>query len=101
MTETLISPTDGTLSSVWQQSTSYGWKASAYVKSTNYASEATLETPELDLTDYSSATLTFKHAANFVSGDITDILSVEVECDGDVTVLTIPTWPLGSKLDLR
>lgn len=96
MTETLISPTDGTLSSVWQQSTSYGWKASAYVKSTNYASEATLETPELDLTDYSSATLTFSHAANYVSGDITDVLSVEVECDGDVTVLTVPTWPSGS-----
>lgn len=96
MTETLLSPTDGTPSSVWQQSTSYGWKASAYVSGKNYASESTLETPELDLTGYSTVTLTFNHAANYVSGDITGILGVEVECGGDVTLLTVPTWPSGS-----
>ncbi len=84
----------GSLDRVWTQTTKYGWKASAYVSGKACAAEATLTTPEIDLTDGKTATLTFSHAVNFTKTPSED-LSVEVECDGETRVLSVPNWPEG------
>lgn len=53
---------------VWSYAGSnYGMKASSYVGGKNLASEALLVSPEIDLTDAESATLTFNHALNFLN----------------------------------
>ena len=80
---------------VWTTDSKYGWKGTAFYNYTYYAADATLTTPEIDLTDYSSATLTFSHAANYVSVPA-DVLSVEVVCDGQAVALDGITWPRGS-----
>jgi len=93
----------GSLSYVWQQTSSYGWKGSAY-KSGSVAAESYLVSPVIDLTSASAATLSFSHAANYLNGAAcTDFLSVCVSTnlDGDVTkaswvTLDVPTWPAGS-----
>ena len=52
-------------------------------------------TPELDLTGYATATLTFSHAANFFASPA-DALAVEVICDGVATPLNGINWPRGN-----
>lgn len=94
MTATIISPSDGSLSNVWTKSSTYGWKASAYISGTKQASEATVTTPEIDLSEYKDITLTFEHAVKFAASP-SSVLSVEVECEGKVTTLSVPTWPAG------
>lgn len=66
-------------SNIWLQTAKYGWKATAYVSSTktNHVGDATLSLPEIDLTDYQSATLTLNQAINFANGKALDYLSVE------------------------
>lgn len=90
---------NGSLSAVWTQSETYGWKASAYSSGKSNASEATLTTPEIDLTgDYNSVTLSFEHAVKFAASP-SSVLSVEVEADGVLSQLDIPTWPVGNSWD--
>ncbi|MDD7724887.1 MAG: choice-of-anchor J domain-containing protein, partial [Bacteroidales bacterium] len=89
-----ISPSDGSLSNVWTKSSTYGWKASAYISGAKQASEATVTTPEIDLSEYKDITLTFEHAVKFAASP-SSVLSVEVECEGKVTTLSVPTWPAG------
>lgn len=84
----------GDLTSVWTQTASYGWKASAYASGAAHEAEATLTTPEIDLTAYASATLTFSHAVNFSSAP-SDALTVSVICDETETALSVPSWPSG------
>lgn len=79
-----IAKNESTYSNIWTQSSKYGWKASAYAKK-NYASDATLSLPEIDLTDYNSATLTINQALNFANGKGLDYLSVEVTTTDDET----------------
>lgn len=81
------------LSNVWTRSSSYGWKGTAYYSKTNHAADSRLVTPEIDLTGYSSATLTFSHACNFFNANAADMCSVEVTCDGETTTLGEITWP--------
>ena len=98
----------GGLNYVWQQTSSYGWKASAYLQG-NHATESYILSPVIDLTSVSAATLTFSHAANYLNGAAcTDFLSVYISTrtsgdifatlyDGAVTdKLSVPTWPSGS-----
>lgn len=85
--------TDGSLT-VWQRDSKYGWKGTGYISGQRHDCEATLSLPAIDLSDYASATLTFKHAVNFCS-DPSAALAVEVECGGQTTVLTGITWPRG------
>ena len=81
---------------MWTRSTSYGWVGSAYQNSVTYAADASLVSKEIDLTEYSSATLNFSHACN--KGVLTpqETYSVEVRCNGETTVLSGITWPKGT-----
>lgn len=86
------------LSAVWVRTSSYGWKGSAYYNKTNYDAQALLTTPEIDLSDYVSATLTFSHAVNFCTSP-SDYLTVSVidAQTGTATSLNDKvTWPAGS-----
>lgn len=81
---------------VWQPDNQYGWKGTAYKGSANKA-DATLYTPEIDLTGYSTAILNFSHAVNFCKANSPEtVLFVEVLCDGQTTVLNGIKWPKGS-----
>ncbi len=75
-----IDKNEGTNEAIWIQTSSYGWKATAYVSSTktNYAADATLTLPEIDLTDYKDAKLTINQAINFAKGNALKYLSVLV-----------------------
>lgn len=82
---------------IWQQTSKYGWKATAYANSINNAADASIVSPEIDLTGYSEAKLNFSHALNYIKTDSPqERLSVEVRCDGTTTVLSGITWPNGN-----
>lgn len=85
---------------VWSYAGSnYGMKASSYVGGKNLASEALLVSPEIDLTDAESATLTFNHALNFLNtGKIDEHIALLARKAGaaDWTTVEIPTKPAGS-----
>ena len=83
---------------VWTRDVKYGWKGTAYVNSVKNEAEAYLVTPELDLTAYKSATLQFAHAVNYAANP-SEVLSVEVRCEGETTTLNGFTWPEGTKWD--
>lgn len=84
------------LSYVWTWSGSYGMKASAFLNNTNYASESWLISPVIDLSQLTSATLTFQQAGNFFS-DMQADCSVLVSTDRqDWTPLTVEGWPEGN-----
>ena len=80
---------------VWTRDSKYGWKGTGFLNYTAYACDASLTTPEIDLTEYASATLTFSHAANYFASPA-DVLSVEVICDGQTTALDGINWPRGT-----
>lgn len=80
---------------VWKLDSKYGWKGTGYSNNTNYACDASLTTPEIDLTEYSTATLSFSHAANFFASPSAR-LSVEVICNGETTTLSGINWPKGT-----
>lgn len=80
---------------VWIRDTKYGWKGTGYANNRAYAAEATLTSPEIDLTGFSEATLTFNHAINFCKSP-ESTFSVEVICDGTTTALDGITWPAGN-----
>lgn len=84
------------LNYIWTWSGSYGMKASAFLNNTNYASESWLISPVIDLSQLTSATLTFQQAGNFFS-DMQADCSVLVSTDRqDWTPLTVEGWPEGS-----
>lgn len=84
------------LSYVWTWSGSYGMKASAFVNDTNLPSESWLISPAIDLSQLTSATLTFQQAGNFFSDMQTDC-SVLVSTDRqNWTRLTVEGWPEGN-----
>lgn len=80
---------------VWRLDNKYGWKGTAFANNTNNAADASVVTPEMDLTGYATATLTFSHAANFFASPA-DALAVEVICDGVATPLNGINWPRGN-----
>lgn len=85
---------------VWKTDSKYGWKGSAFYSNTNHAADATLLTPEIDLTGCNKATLWFNHAVNFCASPSTT-LSVEVICDGETTVLSGIEWPAGKNWNFK
>ncbi len=79
---------------VWTNTASYGWKASGYYKSTNYACRSELVLPAIDLTGYQNITLTFDHALNYCTDN--SQLQVSVRYGTNNVVLNDITWPSGS-----
>lgn len=84
------------IDAIWKYNSKYGMVATAYVNSTNYASESWIISPKFDLSGASKATLTLHHAINFfTSVDVakTEVL-VKVSTDGtNWTNLTLTGWP--------
>lgn len=76
--ESIVS-NDSPHSNIWIRTDEYGWKATAF-KGSNYAAEATLSLPEVDLTDYDDAKLTISQAVNYGGkGKAQDYLKVELK----------------------
>lgn len=83
-----------TLAYVWQQTTQYGMKASAFADNANHATESWLISPEFDLANVTEATLSFSHARKF--GEL-DQLSVKAKAgEGEWADLAVSVWPDGS-----
>lgn len=81
---------------VWAWSGQYGMKASAFKNNTNLPSESWLISPAIDLSQLTSATLTFEQAGNFFS-DMQADCSVLVSTDRqNWTRLTVEGWPEGN-----
>lgn len=96
------SPSSASGISVWSNTAEYGWKGSGTRGSsanlTRYATDATLLTPEIDLSDYKSAWFEFEHAVNFAVAPY-DGLTVVARVDGENHPLHVRRWPLGNKWD--
>ena len=80
---------------IWTRDAQYGWKGTAF-KGSNYAAEATLSLPEVDLTEYDDAKLTINQAVNFGKGKALDYLSIVVRSvepeDGAVEISPLPDF---------
>ena len=81
---------------VWQQSTSYGYKASAYVSGTSYAAESWLVSQVFDLTSATQVALSINQTFNKgQEGDLFADCVVKVTKDGtnweDIKFATMPT----------
>ena len=91
---------DEALSRVWYVSTSFGYCASGYLDSdeANHAAESWLISPAFDLTNATSAQVSFNHAANKFNGAVTDQLALYATTDGGTnwTKLTVDQWPTGT-----
>lgn len=89
------------ISSVWQNSATYGWVGKASTGSSNYGNlkqyeaDATLYTPEIDLTHYLVAYLSFDHACNYATAP-SEVHSVTVtDSEGNTEILPVTKWPTG------
>jgi len=85
--------------SIWLTSTSYGMVATAFKSSVNYASEAWLISPEVDLTNQATAKMRFEHAINYVTiANMKNEMSLHISEDNGSTwvPLTIPVYPAGN-----
>lgn len=81
------------INGVWKNDPDYGWKASAYVNNTNYATESWLISPGITLPAVKSY-LSFKHAMKF--GNKSQ-LSVHISMDkSNWTELNVTAWPSGA-----
>lgn len=88
------------ISSVWSRNASYGWvgKGATGTGATlvKHATDATLYSPEVDLTSRRAAALTFEHALNFCTDHAKYVSVSVIDVATDVaTPLTVPTWPSG------
>lgn len=88
------------LSYVWNTSSSYGMKASAYVSSKNHATESWLISPYISLLDAEDPVLIFDQASKFFS-NFTEELSVWGSTDfaGDVTACQWTHIPFNQDAD--
>ena len=88
------------LSYVWNTSSSYGMKASAYVSSKNHATESWLISPYITLLDADDPVLIFDQASKFFS-NFTEELSVWGSTDfaGDVTACQWTHIPFNQDAD--
>lgn len=79
--------------SIWRYDAKYGMKASAYISGVKNASESWLVSPQIDLSELTSATLTFSHAGNFF-GDIKSETAVMASADGETwTQVEVSAYP--------
>jgi endonuclease I len=85
---------------IWKGDASYGAKASAYINSACTVSDAWLITPVIDLSDYTSATLSFEHAGNKFNSKNNLISACKVcvreEDSSTWTEITVNNWPAGT-----
>lgn len=87
-------------SQIWTRDSKWGWKGTAYKSKTCYAADATLWTPEIDLTNYASAVMDISHAVNFISnGTVSDALHIVIDDGQGLTTLNNVIWPEGSSWD--
>lgn len=97
--ESIIS-NDSPHNNIWTHTSQYGWKATTF-KGSNYAAEATLSLPEVDLTGYDDAKLTINQAINFAKGKALDYLKVELKSvdtsDGTVEETQLTDFAVPSK----
>ena len=89
--ESIIS-NDSPYDNIWKCDPQYGWKATAF-KGSNYAAEATLSLPEVDLTGYDDAKLTISQAVRYGKGKALDYLKVELK-SVDTSDGTVEETPL-------
>ncbi len=89
--ENIIS-NDSPYDNIWTRDPQYGWKATAF-KGSNYAAEATLSLPEVDLTGYDDAKLTISQAVRYGKGKALDYLKVELK-SVDTSDGTVEETPL-------
>ena len=82
------------LTYVWQWDASYKYmKASAY-KGGNYATSATVTSPEIDLTVYKDAALQFEQVGNFFKGNMQNDVKVLVSANGgEFEAVEVAPWP--------
>jgi hypothetical protein len=88
----------GTNTDVWTRSDKYGWVANSYIstESTRYASDGTLITSAIDLTDCTHAYVQFEHSVNYLT-EPTAYLSVYIESQHVYEDLNYyVTWPAGN-----
>lgn len=73
------------LTYVWQNTTSYGWKASAYASSTKYETTAWLISPAISLEGADKPALTFDEAYRYITAPETsaDLLKLFITTDYD------------------
>ena len=92
--------TPAALSYVWNTSSSYGMKASAYVSSKNHTTESWLISPYISLLDAEDPVLIFDQASKFFS-NFTEELSVWGSTDfaGDVTACQWTHIPFNQDAD--
>ena len=82
-----------TLSYVWQNTTSYGWKASGYANKTNVAAESWLVSPAINMKKGKNPQMVFDEAMNYLgSNNIEDFLSVKVSTNFDGSDVNAATW---------
>lgn len=87
------------ISSIWLTSASYGMVATGFKSSVNYNSESWLISPEIDLTNQTTAKARFEHAINYVTiANMKNEMTLQISTDNGVnwTPLTIPTYPAGN-----
>ena len=84
----------GGLTYVWQQTASYGMKASAYTKQANVA-ESWFISPAFDLSDATEASLAINHALN-KGNHSTLAVCAKATGDENWTDLTVVDWPAGN-----
>jgi len=88
-------------SSIWSFDASYGAKVSAYINNTAYASESWLVSPWIDLTEVSSAAVSFDHVHRY-AGTASEELTFWAKSDdenAEWSQITIPTYASGSSWD--
>lgn len=91
-----------TLSYVWQNTSTYGWKASGYANKTNVAAESWLVSPAINLKKGKSPQLVFDEAMNYLgTNNIEDFLSVKVSANfgDDVNAATWESLDITGRSD--
>lgn len=92
---------------VWTNTSSYGWKATAYASSTNNPAESWLVSPAINFKKAVAPMMTFEEAHRYLNGEaVADHFSVLISTDysSDVTKATwtsldVPNWSDGSSWD--
>ena len=91
---------DESLSYVWKYNSDYKCMVASAYKKKAYAAESWLISPAINLSNATTATLTFDHAANYQNGDLEEEFQLMVAKNPSETLdatewtnLTIPTMP--------
>ena len=90
--EVVDAPANG--HAVWINTASYGWKGTSYAGSAQ-ACIVDLVSPEIDLTLFISATLSFRHAVNYCDAPVETLAVLVRNARGEEINLTVPQWPSG------